>query len=49
MTRDVVHKGEDGKWYYWDETWSFEEGPYESREKCLEALYKYWKECLGMG
>lgn len=38
---DPVHQGEDGKWYFWDETWSFEEGPYETEVEAREALDIY--------
>lgn len=39
--RDVIHQKEDGKWYFWDETWSFEEGPHETRPECKKALALY--------
>ena len=42
----VIHKNLDGKWYYWDETWSFEEGPFDSEEIAKENLNSYCKEIL---
>ncbi len=42
---DPVHEVK-GKWYFWDETWSFEEGPYNTEQECRDALDKYAKDCL---
>ena len=39
---DAVHKNEvDGKWYFWNETWSDKYGPYESEEEAEEKLKEY--------
>jgi hypothetical protein len=35
-----VHKRK-GKWYFWDETWAFEEGPFSSEQKANRELIKY--------
>ena len=32
---------EDGKWYFWDETWSVQYGPFGSEAACDEALKEY--------
>ena len=37
---DPIHYRE-GNWYFYDETWSFEYGPYKSREEASIALTKY--------
>jgi len=42
--RDIVHQREDGSWCYWDETWSFEEGHYSTKEEATVAASKYFKE-----
>ena len=31
----------DGKWYFYDETWSDTFGPYDSQEAAEERLKKY--------
>lgn len=43
---DVIHQKEDGLWYFWDETWAFEEGPFGTRDGAEAALDKYWDEYL---
>lgn len=37
---DPVHQ-ENGSWYFWDETWAYRYGPYESKEKAREMLENY--------
>ena len=37
----IVHQDEDGKWYFWNDTWSERHGPYNSEEETLEKLDKY--------
>lgn len=44
---DPVHLNADGKWYFWDETWSFEEGPHETEAEAKVALERYCNEQLG--
>jgi len=44
---DPIHQNVNGKWYFYDETWSFEEGPYETREDAERALDRYAREQLG--
>jgi hypothetical protein len=41
---EIIHKNIDG-WYYWDETFSFESGPFDNKELCEIAL-KYYCENL---
>lgn len=43
---EVVHQNEDGKWYYWSETWSEEYGPFDTEELAKEACNQYAKEVL---
>jgi hypothetical protein len=37
---DPVHE-EDGKWYFWDETWADRHGPYDTEEIARAELKKY--------
>ena len=47
---DPVHKNPvDGKWYYYDETWAYREGPYDSREEAAASLDFYCKIILNGG
>lgn len=43
---DPVHESE-GNWWFWDETWAYRYGPYESREDAVAALRQYVKELDG--
>ncbi len=43
---DPIHQDKDGKWYFWDECWSFEEGPYDTEQEAEVELKRYCKECL---
>lgn len=40
-----IHQ-ENGRWYFWDETWSDRCGPYDTEEKCREELERYCNEAL---
>ena len=44
--RDPVHE-EDGKWYFWDETWSERHGPYNTEEEARAAIKDYIDNYLG--
>jgi hypothetical protein len=46
IVENPVHQNTDGKWYYWDECWAFKEGPFETEQKCKDALDKYYKKLL---
>lgn len=35
------HQHSDGSWWFWDETWSDELGPYETIEICLAKIKAY--------
>ena len=37
---DPVHK-ENGKWYYWIETWADKNGPFETEEIAKRELKRY--------
>ena len=40
-----VHKdSEDGKWYFWDETWADRIGPFDSYKEASDACTKYGEE-----
>lgn len=36
-----IHQNADGKWYFWDECWYVEFGPYETQAEARKALKKY--------
>lgn len=38
----------DGKWWFWDETWSQEFGPYDTEEKAVRSLSRYCRKYLGI-
>lgn len=38
---------EDGKWYFWDETWASKVGPFETEEEVKKALAEYVERILG--
>jgi hypothetical protein len=42
-----VHKHTDGRWWFWDETWADELGPYSSRGEAETALDEYADQLLG--
>jgi hypothetical protein len=44
---DPVHENFDRTWWFWDETWGNEIGPYLTEDEAREALNKYAKEYLG--
>lgn len=39
--RDPIHQDPDGKWYFYDETWAYRYGPFESEEKARAELGLY--------
>lgn len=43
---DPVHS-EEGKWYFWDETWASRFGPYPDEPKAREMLNKYVEQLHG--
>jgi len=36
-----IHQNADGKWYFWDEIWVNEIGPYDTREEANTAINEY--------
>lgn len=34
---------EDDGWYFWDETWTRQIGPYHFKTSCILAFYEYCK------
>lgn len=47
MIQDPVHKDDNG-WYFWEETWAFRQGPFDTIHQARLALTKYYREQLGM-
>ena len=45
-SHSAVHE-ENGKWYFWDETWADRYGPYDSEEEAKEKFDTYVLEFLG--
>lgn len=41
---DPIPGCEDGKWYFWDETWSNVSEGYNTEEEAVAALLKYAEE-----
>lgn len=37
---DPIHE-ENGQWYYWDETWAWRTGPFDTEAEAREDLMKY--------
>jgi hypothetical protein len=46
MSEDPVHE-ENGKWYFWDETWAHREGPFDTEEEARAAVEDYCRNVLG--
>ena len=44
---DPIHQDSDGWWYFWDETWAYRHGPFNSLQECKEVLRQYCIEELG--
>jgi len=42
-----VHQHVDGKWYWYDESWTDECGPYDTQAEAQEACLRYCREELG--
>lgn len=40
----IINQHEDGTWYFWDETWSIEYGPYNTEELAKKVLEEYCRE-----
>ena len=38
---DPVYRYIDGTWYFWDETWSFAHGPYDTEQLARKACIEY--------
>ena len=43
----IVHM-KDEQWYYWDEAWAHEVGPFDTEWECKEDLAEYCKTELGI-
>lgn len=41
MTNDPVYQGPDGNWWFWDETWTDQRGPYDTEKDARKALREY--------
>ena len=44
---DPIHKNADGTWWFWDEVWAFEIGPYSSEHEARKSLDEYVEKYLG--
>ena len=40
-----IHQ-EDGKWYFWEETWADRQGPFDTLQECKDVLKRYCIEYL---
>lgn len=40
----AVHVHSDGSWYFWDETWMDEIGPYATKEECDKSVKAYFEQ-----
>ena len=40
---DPVFQDGQGRWWFWDETWSWQHGPYKTEEAADEACLEYAK------
>ena len=38
---------EDGAWYWWDETWSDQAGPFNTYGEAEASCAEYCEQCLG--
>lgn len=45
---DPVHQHKDGSWFWFEETWSDEYGPFTSRDDAEESCKRYVREVLGV-
>ncbi len=45
-TPDIIHQ-EDGKWYFWIESWHDRYGPYDTKEECEKQFKWYCENILG--
>lgn len=41
-----VHSHSDGTWWFYEETWADENGPYTSEIECIAKLESYCREVL---
>lgn len=41
VTNDNPVFAKDGKWFFWDELWANESGPYDTEEEANQALEQY--------
>ena len=47
--KDPVFKGKDGFWYFWDETWTDDYGPYDTKEIARDRAEDYCNYIGGCG
>ncbi len=45
---EIIHQHEDGSWWFWDESWSNENGPFSTEDICQTALDEYCEKVLGI-
>ena len=39
----IEYAVKENKWYFWDETWTEEFGPYNTKEEVMKACEEYCK------
>ncbi len=44
---DPIHEKE-GKWYFWDENWSLEHGPFQTEDEAWKECKRYAQEVVGI-
>lgn len=46
-SKNPIYKDRNGKYYFWDETWTTSFGPYQTKEKAEKELDKYVRYLYG--
>jgi hypothetical protein len=47
VTADPIHEHVDGSWWFWDETWADELGPFKDRPEAQKECDTYANQLLG--
>ena len=46
MSRNPIQQDTDG-WYFWEETWAEQQGPFDSKREAKKAWREYCRTQLG--
>ena len=46
--QDPVHCADDGTWWFWDETWSYPHGPFDTESHARKSMWFYCRDHLGV-